>query len=154
MSKWNDWINTLEYLSIDRELNYSMTPTSLKELTLGEHIEKVQVEVNKCNELTKLICYATIPPAGLSCTNKQYMDVEVKVPKGSLAAYQSADGWKNFWNLSEIDDEKSGIDAVISDETKAEIGRYNLQGLQVGKDYKGVVIVKYSDGSYKKLLNN
>ena len=76
------------------------------------------------------------------------------MPKGSLAAYQSADGWKNFWNLSEIDDEKSGIDAVISDETKAEIGRYSLQGHQVGKDYKGVVIVKYSDGSSKKLLNN
>ena len=38
-SKWYDWINTLEYLSIDRELNYSMTPTALKELTLGEHMK-------------------------------------------------------------------------------------------------------------------
>ena len=152
--KWMSWINKLYYLTIDRELNYSMTPTSLKELTLGEHIRKVQVEVKNCNNLSKITCLATTPPTELTATNKQYKDVEVKVPKGCLEAYQNAEGWKNFWNMSEMEDGESGVDSVIADEAKTEIGRYNLQGHKVGDDYRGMVIIKYSDGSTRKILNN
>ncbi len=130
-----------------------MAPRSLKELTLGEHIEKVQVKVSECTDLKKLTSYAVIPPAGIAASANQYKNIEVKVPKGTLEAYQNAEGWKDFWNISEMEDEGSGIESVISDQTKTEIGRYNLQGRKVTDDYTGIVIVKYSDGSTAKVVN-
>ena len=55
--------------------------------------------------------------------------------------------------MSEMDEDESGIDIVISENERAEIARYNLQGQKVSEDYQGMVIVRYSDGSTKKLLN-
>lgn len=55
------------------------------------------------------------PPTGgsNSFTNQQYIDANVYVPQGSLAAYQAADPWLNFWNIQEID--PTGIDNVSVD---------------------------------------
>ena len=36
-------------------------------------------------------------------TNKQYINMIVYVPKGTLATYQAADTWKNFWDIQEFD---------------------------------------------------
>ena len=41
------------------------------------------------------------------------MDAAVKVPIGSLALYQAANGWKTFWDLSESN--FSGIKSTMSD---------------------------------------
>ena len=151
---WSNFAYTIETLAIDRVVNYPITPKSLKRLTLGEHIKEVQVEIKNCNDLTNITCYATTPPTGLIANNKLYLNTEVKVPKGCLEAYQNAEGWKNFWNMSEMEDGESGVDSVIADEAKTEIGRYNLQGHKVGDDYRGMVIIKYSDGSTRKILKN
>ena len=55
------------------------------------------------------------PPTvyGNNFTNQQYIDAKVYVPQGSLAAYQAADPWLNFWNIQEID--PTGIDNVSVD---------------------------------------
>ncbi|MBD5333322.1 MAG: leucine-rich repeat domain-containing protein [Bacteroides sp.] len=125
----------------------------LEDLTLGKHIKSFQSNIGYIDTLTKLVCHATTPPTGISAVNKQYMDLEVKVPKGCLEAYQNAEGWKNFWNMSEMEDDESGVETVIADTPKAEIARYNLQGQMVGDDYRGMIIVKYSDGSTAKMIN-
>ena len=59
--------------------------------------------------LERIILHNTIPPT-LSAyfTNVQYMgDVQIMVPKGSIETYQNADGWKNFWNITEYDENSS-----------------------------------------------
>lgn len=87
-------------------------------------------------------------------TEKQYMEVILYVPKGSLSAYQNADGWKNFWDIREGDgSEESGIEEVRISSERQEIGRYDIQGRKVSEDYKGFVIIRYSDGSVRKILN-
>ena len=48
-----------------------------------------------------------------SFTNKQYLDLNVYVPKEALKAYQNAEPWKNFWNLQDFD--PTGIESVKSD---------------------------------------
>ena len=74
------------------------------------------------------------------------------VPKGSLAAYEDVYPWYNFWNI--VEKEFAGVDGVIADsETKTEVGRFNLQGIEVGNDYKGMVIIRYSDGSSCKMYS-
>jgi len=78
------------------------------------------------------------------------LNTTLYVPKGCKGAYEKEDPWRNFWEIQET--EFSGVDDAIADYTKTETGRYNLQGHQVTDDYKGVVIVKYSDGSTRKLI--
>ena len=34
-----------------------------------------------------------------------------------------------------------------------EIGRYSVDGIRVGENYKGIVLIKYSDGSVRKILS-
>ncbi|MBD5271519.1 MAG: leucine-rich repeat protein [Bacteroides sp.] len=145
----------IQSLTIDCDLLLSHNPYlyNVKDLTIGKHTKEVQLKVYECEDLTKLVCHAITPPTGLEATNKQYMDVEVKVPKGCLEAYQNAEGWKNFWNMSEMEDDESGVETVIAETPKAEIARYNLQGQMVGDDYRGIIIVKYSDGSTAKMIN-
>lgn len=36
---------------------------------------------------------------------------------------------------------------------KTEVGRFNLKGIEVGNDYKGLVIIRYSDGSSCKMYS-
>lgn len=72
------------------------------------------------------------------------------VPTGSLSAYEKVDPWRTFRNIREMD--YSGVQGVEPDgDAKTEIGRYNLQGLEVDSYYKGLIIIRYSDGSYCKM---
>lgn len=104
--------------------------------------------------LTTIILTDKFPHSCPSFTTKQYLDAILYVPKGSLSAYQNADGWKNFWDIREGDgSEESGIEEVRIPSEKQEIGRYDIQGRKVSEDYKGFVIIRYSDGSVRKFLN-
>lgn len=51
-------------------------------------------------------------------------------------------------------DSSAGIDCVAADGPVKETGRYNLQGIKVPAETKGIVIIKYNDGSHRKVLIN
>ena len=146
------WTNTLETIFIDRRLSSKITCLeSLRELTIGENTDGVDIEISSANKLTKIICQGKTPPYLPACTNKQYMNIEVKVPKGTLETYQKNSYWKNFWNISEYDG--SGVENIASDQTKFEIDRYNLQGQKVNDTYRGIILVRYSDGTTRKMIS-
>lgn len=79
--------------------------------------------------------------------------IPLYVPDGSVDAYRSAPGWKNFTQIYTLSDlEASGIDNVSSDIQAVETGRYDINGRPVDGEYRGVVVVRYSDGSVRKEL--
>ena len=78
------------------------------------------------------------------------MDVILYVPTGSLELYKNDDFWKNFWDIRAIGE--SGISDISVDQNCDEIARYDLQGNKVTDQYKGIVIVQYSDNSVRKIL--
>lgn len=85
-----------------------------------------------CTSLTKMSVAATTPPEieDENFTNFHYLNLVVKVPVGSLAAYQSADVWKNFWDIQE--DPSLGIgDNLIMDVKNEDAPIYNLQGVEM-----------------------
>lgn len=139
---WNDLKKNLTTLELGKDITnfgvYRMHPLSFSDYS----------------KLETIICKDPIPtPDCPTFSKSQYIDnIKVYVPQGSLEAYQKAEGWKNFWNIIEMGE--SGIDSVIGDSECKEIGRYNLQGRKVSADYKGVVIVKYSDGTAKKIISD
>ena len=69
-------------------------------------------------------------------SNDNYKETVLYVPTGTLTAYEKVDPWREFRNIEEID--FSAIQGVVSDgDSKTEVGRYNLHGLEVHSDYKG-----------------
>ena len=84
-----------------------------------EEIQSVAFEDDSCIE--GFICRSTTPPA-LNATFLDYPSfyglfletLTLKVPKGSLAAYQQADVWKDFGRIEEFDP-ASVANAVVKD---------------------------------------
>ena len=71
------------------------------------------------------------------------------VPQGTYQNYLIADEWGDFENIVEYD--PTGINSVnVSSDTK-EVSRYSMDGQLLSAPTKGVNIVKYNDGSVKKV---
>lgn len=67
-----------------------------------------------------------------------HVNITLKVPEGSIAAYQQAEGWKDFANITDL---ATGI-ASIQQKNGKDASVYNLNGTRV-KDSK-----KLSKGVY------
>ncbi len=71
------------------------------------------------------------------------------VPQGTYQDYLLADVWGDFENIVEFD--VTGIDnPTISSDVK-EVFRYSINGQKLSSPAQGMNIVKYSDGSVKKV---
>lgn len=103
-------------------------------------------------KLKSIRSYNPIPPSLRdNFTTSQYINMPVEVPIESLDAYKNAATWRDFWNIKGFDG-ITDITDIDKDCTIQEISRYNLQGIKVDENYKGLVIIKYSDGSTKKVI--
>lgn len=71
------------------------------------------------------------------------------VPKGKVAQYKSSSNWSYFKNIVEFD--ATGIDKVVTSTDVKEVSRYSVNGQRLSAPTKGLNIVKYSDGSVKKV---
>lgn len=69
------------------------------------------------------------------------------VPKGTLQDYREA--WWRFKNIVEFD--PTGISHVTKSSDTMEVTRYSVNGQHLSAPAKGLNIVKYSDGSVKKV---
>ena len=119
----------------------------LTDATLGSQVtDASSVRWSDCDSLATLRVLATTPPAAGEFSNKQYMNVEVRVPEGTLALYQAADGWKNFWNLQESS--FTGISVagaaatfrvradgghIVVEQAKGPVSVYDMAGRLVGR---------------------
>ena len=129
----------------------SYSSNVLVHLTLGKDVENVPTAMSSCSKLETITLTTSEPPTCPTFSNLQYTDIVVYVPKGSLATYQNAEGWKNFWDIRE--GEAAGIgDVQVSAKEKTVVGRYDLQGRPVSDSYSGMVVVRYSDGSVRKVM--
>ena len=71
------------------------------------------------------------------------------VPKGAFQDYWLADVWGDFDNIVEYD--VTGVDKVTTSADAKEVSRYSVNGQRLSAPTKGLNIVKYSDGSVKKV---
>lgn len=139
----------IKELSIDRRLEREMYLDNLEKLELGETIQEVQIEnLDTQEDLTTIQCHGLVPPKLPNMSNFQYMNVNVFVPEEALEAYKADENWGKFWNL-----QGSGVEGVNIDSKKDVSGSFDMNGRSVSEDYKGIVIVRFSDGSYRKMLN-
>ena len=103
-----------------------------------------------CSGLTSIYVYAEIVPtvgaqAFYNCDAKKCI---LYVPKGTYLNYWLSD-FGYFENIVEFD--ATGIDKVSTTSEQKEVSRYSMDGQRLSAPAKGLNIVKYSDGSVKKV---
>lgn len=76
-------------------------------------------------------------------------ECKLYVPKGCAKKYRQAEVWKEF-DIEEMDG--TGIEGVTNDSTVTEVSRYNANGNMLTAPAKGLNIVRYSDGTVKKVM--
>lgn len=124
-------------------------------LILGVGINRIDMSNIYVNDLSSIICWNSIPTIMTNINRippENYLKTTVYVPYGCKETYSKTYGWENFWDIVEI--ELSGVEDIDIDLAKKyEVGRYDMNGRAVSEDYQGLVIVRFSDGSSKKMLN-
>lgn len=71
------------------------------------------------------------------------------VPKGCANKYRNAEVWRDF-DIEEM--EVTGIGSATNDSTVTEESRYDANGNLLAAPAKGLNIVRYSDGTVKKIM--
>ena len=104
-----------------------------------------------CSNLKTIYAYMPDPDALTYVDQFQYESKEwtLYVPKGTKNAYQNSE-WRYCKEIIEM--ETSGIDSVILNPDAKEVSRYSVNGQRLAVPVKGLNIVKYSDGSARKVV--
>ena len=104
-----------------------------------------------CSGLTSIYVYPeNLPELGTDIFNRcDAKNCTVYVPKGTYDAYKSSE-FGYFEKIIEFD--ASGIDKVTTSADAKEVSRYSVNGKRLSAPTKGLNIVKYSDGSVKKVV--
>ena len=110
--------------------------SSLKSLSFGTQLKTIGKEVfSDCTAVTKIYSKTVTPPTcgvqALDDINK--WNCTLYVPLGSLASYQAADQWKEFFFMEE-GTESSGVTHILADDLQidAENGEIHLSGIDEG----------------------
>ena len=138
--------------------------SSLDYFSFGSNVETIGKEAfSDCTAMTSLISRAETPPV---CGSQALDDINkwectLLVPDGFVEAYQAAPQWKEFFF---VDVDPDGIEEIKNESltpalSKGEGDWYSLDGrkmvngkLSNGKLPRGINIIRYADGTSKKVL--
>lgn len=144
--------DNLDYMYVGRPFETTACADSIKVLELGPSLKTNDFPSG--DNLKKIISNIENPALfNPYFSYFTYQNVPLYVPVGKVDAYRHAEGWKNFVYIYENNGEVNKIDNVAAAKKAGATMYYNLSGQAVAKDYKGVVIERYSDGTSKKVLN-
>ena len=140
-------------LYLGRNLSCENSPfentITLADVTIGGMVTDVKsIYWDKNDNLAVLKLLSMTPPSTRDFSEKQYTDLSVYVPVGSLKSYQTTDVWKNFWNIQE--GELTGISSVeVSTEQDIKVENGNI----VVDNAKGRVSIYDAAGTLVKSVN-
>lgn len=109
----------------------------IRKLTIGAGLKKVPYFAEG-DQLNKIYVRAETPQVSEGFNDGTYMRATLYVPKGTKAAYETADMWKNFWSIEEYDAEITGIENVAI-KPKA-VKTFNINGIITNPIYRGIII--------------
>ena len=132
--------------------------TSLKTIEFPSTLKSIGHSAFEDVVLQMITVRATTPPVlsklvytGYSRLYPTFSDysAEVHIPKGTLADYQATD-WNNF---TLIDDLETGVEDVVGGAPVYAVDYYSLDGRKLSKPQSGITVVRYSDGTTRKLIS-
>ena len=136
---------------------YHPTKAECEEIILGKNVNKIgSYAFYKQKGVKKFTSFNPIPPvidANQSTKflpSNVYADATLFVPQGSAEKYKSADIWKYFWNIKEM--ESTGVNDVNLDVVDEIVAVYDLSGNSKEDTTNGINIIVYKSGKIVKLL--
>ncbi len=166
----------IEYLYIGRNFNNSpyFNRTLINKIDIGEFVtslislqdlkELTEIKIPKnveqigiywgCNNLRTIYCMNTIPPeSGFNNVfdNAVFAMGTLYVPIGCVDTYKSSSVWHNFFEIKEYDENISSSPVIKEDELDI-VEIFDINGHKLLQPRRGMNILKYSDGSVKKIL--
>ena len=148
----------LETIYIGRNGTYKFVKESIQEVVFGEKVTTIPSNAfSSCVNILNVYSLNSLPPEGGVFNAKTYINGTLYVNKGCKEAYMKADGWKDFWEIVEIEGSSAIEDIYVeySIETNvSSIEYYNLQGVKVAKENltQGMYIKKVGNKSTKVIL--
>ncbi len=127
---------------------------NLTSVTIPEGVTSIgDYAFYNCNGLTSLTSYATTPP---TCGADTFTGIDkdictLHVPAGTTAEYQVGEQWADFHYVT---DDVTSINSAYTTAAVTEVGRYNIHGQRIEGAQPGVNIIRYSDGTTRKVQVN
>ena len=149
LSKGHPYIGVkcgIEYYLNDKKITSVVIPSTITEL--GKYA------FQNCRDLTSVYVSWSVPNS-VNSASSAFSGVDISkitlyVPQGTETDYFLADVWGDFGKIVEFD--ATGIDKVTTSNDTKELSRYSVNGQRLSAPAKGLNIVKYSDGSVKKVV--
>ena len=140
-------------LNCKRVGNFFGSNTSISEIVLGSNVIGILDNAfGSCSGIKSIKCTSAQPPkvGSGNFTSSHYQNVVLYVPKGSLATYQAADVWKEFWEIEEF--ETTDIYEVVEDETPT--FEFTAGGIQLTGAEGKVVAVYTTNGALVEKIDS
>ena len=108
----------------------------------------------KRDETTAELTNEPVRDEPILCHEEFASQIPLSVPDEAVDAYKNAPGWKHFTQIYPISALSRINDILASDRDATVIGRYDLNGNPVYESYRGIAIIRYSDGSARKVAQH
>ncbi len=128
--------------------------SGLTSITIPENVTKIgERAFYNCTGLKSIYTLNPEPPTcsgSLVFDNVDKSSCTLYVPIGSKEKYATADQWQDFLNIVEMD--MTPVSNITADSNAEAVGYYTTDGKQMPTPQRGVNIIRYSDGTAKKVL--
>ena len=127
---------------------------SLRSITLPSNLKYIGANAFRgCTGLTSIYAFMEKPCTIYETTfdNETIINATLYVPKGSLLDYWDDNQWKKFMNIEEFDATSIGSLNTNANDIQ-EVSRYSDNGQRLNTPAKGLNIVKYNNGTVKKIM--
>ena len=139
------------YINVKCGIEYYLNGKKITSVAIPSTITKLgEYAFQNCRDLTSVYVSWQSPIS----TGSAFYGVDISkctlyVPQGTEQDYWLAPVWGDFGKIVEFD--ATGIDKVTTSTDAKELSRYSVNGQRLSAPAKGLNIVKYSDGSVKKV---
>ena len=153
----NDYLETYlrkghPLINVGCDINYYLNDKKVTSIVIPSIVTSLGDYVfQECTTLQSLfVSWPTPIPVGNAFYGFDTSKCTLYVPQGTEQDYFLADVWGDFKNIVEFD--PTGIDKTTTSTDVEEVSRYSVNGQRLAVPVKGLNIVKYSDGSVKKVV--
>ena len=125
--------------------------SGLTSVTIGNSVTSIGEKAFNCDNLATVVSLIENPFKINSNVFSQntLMNATLCVPTGTKDKYKATEGWKNFVFIEEGYD--TDIRTIQIDAT-CKSSQYTLDGKKCVEGKKGLMLVRYSDGTVKKVI--
>ena len=140
------------YINVECGIEYYLNDKKITSVAIPSTITKLgRYAFQNCRDLTSVYVSWQFPiPTGSAFYGVDISKCTLYVPQGTEQDYWLSPGWGDFGKIVEFD--ATGIDKVTTSNDAKELSRYSVNGQRLSAPSKGLNIVKYSDGSVKKVV--